>query len=140
MLITKAEEVMSDRKSVIMLIGRLLMSTLFLFVGITEVQRQWASVVTDAAGHQHRRRAAGDGHDNMWSKLSEFVLSIPFVLGFKSKATALLLAVVLVLEALVSWLWFMSDVSCLIDISRGPRYSSCIVLPPAQHWVQDSRS
>ena len=38
MLITKAEEVMSDRKSLVMLVGRLLMSTLFLYVGVTEVR------------------------------------------------------------------------------------------------------
>jgi alanyl-tRNA synthetase len=124
MLMTKAEEVMSDRKSVVMLLGRLLMSTLFLYVGITEVQRQWASVTTDASGHQHHQRAKGDGHDNMWSKLCEFILSIPFVLGFKSKITAILLAVVLVLEALVSWLWFFSDVrACTLNDPR------CIICP-----------
>eukprot|EP00038_Savillea_parva_P011681 m.199306 g.199306 ORF g.199306 m.199306 type:complete len:308 (-) comp20710_c0_seq1:121-1044(-) len=111
LLMTKAEEVMSDRKSVMMLVGRLLMSTLFLFVGISEVRRQWNSVIYDAAGHEHRRRAAGDGHDNMWSKLLEFLFSIPFVLGFKSKPTAIVLAVILVLEACVSWLWFMSKLN-----------------------------
>mmetsp|Transcript_23450 Transcript_23450/g.61414 ORF Transcript_23450/g.61414 Transcript_23450/m.61414 type:complete len:310 (+) Transcript_23450:250-1179(+) len=111
LLITKAEEVMSDRKSLVMLVGRLLMSSLFLYVGVTEVIRQYNSVIYDSEGHQHRRRAAGDGHDNMWSKLSEFVLSIPFVLGYKSKGTAILLAIVLVMEAMFSWLWFLSNLN-----------------------------
>lgn len=80
------------------------------YVGYTEVKRQWESVYTDSAGHVHHRRAAGDGHDNMWSKLTEFTLSIPFIVGFKSNLTARLLALVLILEAMVSWLWFLSPV------------------------------
>lgn len=50
LLLSSVEE-MTDSKSVAMLAGRLLMSTLFLFVGWSEVVRQWNSVWSDAEGH-----------------------------------------------------------------------------------------
>lgn len=85
-------------------------STLFLFVGYTEIKLQLDATVTDSHGNIHRRRASGDGHDNMVSKLVEFALSLPFTVGLKSKTTASCLAGVLILEALTSWLWFLSKV------------------------------
>jgi len=110
LLLSSVEE-MTDSKSVAMLAGRLLMSTLFLFVGWSEVVRQWNSVWSDAEGHVHHLRKRGDGHDNMWSKLAEFALCLPFVVGFKTKLTARLLAAVVFLEAFVSWSWFLSKLN-----------------------------
>ena len=40
------------------------------YVGITEIKRQWVESHADATHH----RPKGDGHDNMWAKLIEFVL------------------------------------------------------------------
>ena len=40
------------------------------YVGITEIKRQWVESHADAGHH----RPKGDGHDNMWAKLIEFVL------------------------------------------------------------------
>lgn len=47
----------------------------------------------------------------MWSKLAEFALCLPFVVGFKTKLTARLLAAVVFLEAFVSWSWFLSKLN-----------------------------
>jgi hypothetical protein len=43
------------------------------FVGITEINRQLDSVETHD-GHVHRKRAEGDGHDQITFKLLEFLL------------------------------------------------------------------
>eukprot|EP00048_Salpingoeca_helianthica_P017677 m.238516 g.238516 ORF g.238516 m.238516 type:complete len:283 (+) comp21827_c0_seq1:3-851(+) len=101
---------MSTRKSALMLAGRLLMSVLFLYVGITEIQRQLESTV-EHDGHVHHRRAHGDGHDNLYCKVAEFVFSLPLVVGFKTVFVSRALAAVLVIEALTSWLWFLSDLN-----------------------------
>ena len=92
-------------------------STLFLFVGYTEIKRQMDATVTDSSGNIHRRRASGDGHDSMVPKLIEFALSLPFTVGLKSKTTARCLAGVLILEALTSWVWFYSPVRALGEYS-----------------------
>jgi hypothetical protein len=52
-----------------------------LFVGVGELKRQWNSVWTDGQGVVHHDRKKGDGHDNMWSKLVEFALCVPFIVG-----------------------------------------------------------
>jgi uncharacterized membrane protein YphA (DoxX/SURF4 family) len=80
-------------------------------VGFTEIKRQWESVTVDAEGHEHHSRAAGDGHDNMWAKLIEFALCLPFIVGYKTTASARALALVLALEAFVSWSWFASKLN-----------------------------
>jgi len=95
---------MSTRKSAIMLVGRLFMSVLFLYVGVTEIQRQLAN----SEQHHHRH---GDGHDNLPCKLIEFLLSLPLVVGFKTNLVARLLAIVLVAEAFSSWSWWTSDLN-----------------------------
>jgi uncharacterized membrane protein YphA (DoxX/SURF4 family) len=67
------------------------------------VKRQLAlSTGLDHFGHHHAR-PAGDGHDNIWPKLTEFTLAIPFVIGFKMRATSLLLALTMLLEAFIYW-------------------------------------
>jgi uncharacterized membrane protein YphA (DoxX/SURF4 family) len=82
---------------------RVLISSLFLFVGYGEIKRQieWSSGF-DHGGHVHRR-AEGDGHNNMWPKLFEFALTLPFVIGFKTRYAASAIALCLVLEALIYW-------------------------------------
>eukprot|EP00049_Salpingoeca_infusionum_P019038 m.359865 g.359865 ORF g.359865 m.359865 type:complete len:299 (-) comp18781_c0_seq1:439-1335(-) len=98
---------MGTKKSIVMLIGRLLLSSLFIFIGYKEVMRQLANTVQHD-GHVHHRRPAGDGHDAMWYKLLEFGLSIPFSIGFKTTGVARLLALVLVIEACTAWSWWSS--------------------------------
>jgi uncharacterized membrane protein YphA (DoxX/SURF4 family) len=91
------------RLSVALLLVRVLISSLFLFVGYGEIKRQieWSSGF-DHGGHVHRR-AEGDGHNNMWPKLFEFALTLPFVIGFKTRYAASAIALCLVLEALIYW-------------------------------------
>lgn len=93
----------SKKLSVILLIVRILISSLFIFVGYGEIKRQiqWSSGVVHH-GHRHSR-PKGDGHDQMWPKLAEFALSLPFIVGFKTKAVSFALATCLVLEALIYW-------------------------------------
>ncbi|EGD72943.1 hypothetical protein PTSG_04675 [Salpingoeca rosetta] len=101
---------MTNRKSAFMLAGRLLLSTLFVWVGVKEIQRQMENTI-ERNGHVYRRRPVGDGHDAMWYKLLEFALSIPFMLGLFTSAAARALACVLLLEALTAWAWWRSTLS-----------------------------
>jgi len=91
-----------------------------LFVGYTEIKLQLDATVTDSHGNSHRRRASGDGHDSMVPKLIEFALSLPFTVGLKSKITARCLAGVLILEALTSWIWFLSKVRAQLKVLGCP--------------------
>ena len=93
----------SARLSVVLLVVRVLLSTLFLYVGYGEIKRQvqWSSGV-EHHGHVHKR-ADGDGHNNMWPKLAEFTLALPFVVGYKTHRAAAAIALCLVLEALIYW-------------------------------------
>eukprot|EP01108_Squamamoeba_japonica_P001897 TRINITY_DN184_c0_g2_i2.p1 TRINITY_DN184_c0_g2~~TRINITY_DN184_c0_g2_i2.p1 ORF type:complete len:335 (+),score=118.60 TRINITY_DN184_c0_g2_i2:24-1007(+) len=103
----------SARLSVVLLIVRMLLSTLFLYVGYMEVKRQlmWNQGVVHH-GHVHHR-AAGDGHNNMWPKLAEFALALPFVVGFKTHIAAAAIAICLTLEALIYWNWLSAASSSL---------------------------
>jgi len=93
----------SKRSSLALLLARLLISSLFLFVGYGEISRQIALTQFFVhQGHVHER-PSGDGHDSMWPKLVEFALCLPFVVGFQTKNVARLLALSLSLEALVYW-------------------------------------
>mmetsp|Transcript_45705 Transcript_45705/g.112018 ORF Transcript_45705/g.112018 Transcript_45705/m.112018 type:complete len:328 (-) Transcript_45705:97-1080(-) len=109
----------TTRVSIALLVVRLLISSLFLFVGYGEVQRQrrWASGVVHGHGaHQHvHKRPAGDGHDQMWLKVIQALLSLPFAVGFKTRWTARALATALVTEALIYWRWW----STLLSIWYG---------------------
>jgi uncharacterized membrane protein YphA (DoxX/SURF4 family) len=92
---------LTTRISLALLLVRVLISSLFLFVGYGEIKRQW--VMTHDTDHNHYHRPEGDGHNNMWPKLFEFTLTLPFVIGFKTSWVALGIAVCLVLEALIYW-------------------------------------
>ena len=48
----------------------------------------------------------GDGHDVVWPKAVELLLSVPFILGFETAAVSRLLASSLVLEAVYAWSWW----------------------------------
>jgi len=93
----------SQKLSISLLIVRILMSTLCFFIGYGEIKRQLAlNYSTDIFGHHHAR-PPGDGHDNIWPKLLEFTLAIPFVIGFKMRMSSLLLAAVMLAEAFIYW-------------------------------------
>lgn len=51
----------------------------------------------------------GDGHDVVWPKAVELLLSVPFTLGFRTRQVSRLLAASLVLEALYAWSWWRID-------------------------------
>jgi hypothetical protein len=93
----------TTRMSVVLLIARVLISSLLIYVGYGEVSRQVlvivvfvffflfihvtsyirCSQIAMSAGVQHgghlHMRPEGDGHNNMWPKLVEFSL-VPFLL------------------------------------------------------------
>eukprot|EP01116_Phalansterium_solitarium_P022869 TRINITY_DN772_c0_g1_i2.p2 TRINITY_DN772_c0_g1~~TRINITY_DN772_c0_g1_i2.p2 ORF type:complete len:323 (+),score=143.78 TRINITY_DN772_c0_g1_i2:105-1073(+) len=95
------------RTSIILLVVRLLMSSLFLYVGYGEIKRQMEVNVHLAqhSGHGHHH-ANEDGHNQMWLKVLQFLLSLPFVIGFKTKWAASALAACLFTEAFVYWSWW----------------------------------
>jgi len=76
-----------------LLSGRLLISTVFCFVGFFETRRV-------LGGHLHN---PPDGHDVLWPKLIQLVLVIPFTLGYKTTLVTELLALSMVLEAMTEW-------------------------------------
>jgi len=103
----------SRRTSVILLIVRLLISSLFLFVGYGEITRQLrsgSSVSHGGHGHAHgHQRPDGDGHNQMWLKVLQFSLCLPFVVGWKTYTAGIGLAMCLITEALVYWRWWDSN-------------------------------
>ena len=48
----------------------------------------------------------GDGHDVVWPKAVELLLSVPFILGFRTAAVSRLLASSLIVEAFYAWSWW----------------------------------
>jgi len=90
--------VLSNNISVAVLIGRLLIAVLFLYVGLHELHRLLFEPFTPYL--------PGDGHDVVWPKAVELLLSVPFILGFETVAVARLLAFSLVLEAFYAWSWW----------------------------------
>ena len=89
---------MSNNVSLGLLFGRLLIAVLFLYVGLSELHRLLFQPFTPYL--------PGDGHDVVWPKAVELVLSLPFILGCKTETVSRLLAVSLVLEALYAWSWW----------------------------------
>merc|ERR1719353_553285 len=83
---------LSDRTSLALLFGRLLIAVLFLYVGLSELHRLLFQPFTPYL--------PGDGHDVIWPKAVELLLALPFILGVKTEVVARLLAASLVLEAL----------------------------------------
>jgi alanyl-tRNA synthetase len=88
---------LSNRLSVALLFGRLLIAVLFLYVGLSELHRLLFQPFTPYL--------PGDGHDVVWPKAVELILAVPFILGFQTVAVSRLLAASLVLEALYAWSW-----------------------------------
>ncbi|KOO26596.1 hypothetical protein Ctob_013448, partial [Chrysochromulina tobinii] len=89
---------LSNRLSVALLFGRLLIAVLFLYVGLSELHRLLFQPFTPYL--------PGDGHDVVWPKAVELILAVPFILGFQTVAVSRLLAASLVLEALYAWSWW----------------------------------
>ncbi|PRW45162.1 hypothetical protein C2E21_6125 [Chlorella sorokiniana] len=89
-------------KSAVLLAGRLLTALLFVYVGISQLQRVLARDFILAAHMPHSRLFEQDGHDNNFLLL-EFVLALPFAVGYKTEAVGRLLAATLAAEALTCW-------------------------------------
>lgn len=123
----------SLRQSAAIAMGRALMGAVFLFAGYSEVRRQLASVRRDGghgrAARVHRMRARGDGHDQMWAKLSECALSLPLVMGWQTRRAAAGLATLCALEALVQWPWWLYY--CGDPYHLGPYYA----ISAREHFV-----
>jgi len=88
----------STRLSVALLLGRLLIAVLFLYVGLSELHRLLFNPFTPYL--------PGDGHDVVWPKAVELLLSLPFTLGWRTQHVSRLLAASLILEALYAWSWW----------------------------------
>eukprot|EP00727_Mastigamoeba_balamuthi_P013977 m51a1_g9201 hypothetical protein (316) ;mRNA; r:109972-111048 len=86
----------STAMSAALLAVRLLIAGLFLVVGWGEVSRQLYTA-------REHLRPPGDGHDQLWMKVLQFALALPFTVGFKTEISALLLSVALLVEAIVFW-------------------------------------
>ncbi|KAL4436580.1 hypothetical protein ABPG75_003719 [Micractinium tetrahymenae] len=84
-------------KSLVLLLGRLLMASLFLFL-----QRVIARDFILWKHMPHSKLWEQDGHDNNWLLL-EFVLAIPFAVGYKTSGVARALAATLAAEAVTCW-------------------------------------
>ena len=65
----------SERLSLALLFGRLLIAVLFLYVGLSELHRLLFQPFTPYL--------PGDGHDVVWPKAVELLLALPFILGVK---------------------------------------------------------
>jgi len=89
---------LSNQLSLAVLAGRLLIASLFLYVGLNELHRLLFEPFTPYL--------PGDGHDVVWPKAVELLLSVPFILGFETAAVSRLLALSLVLEAFYAWSWW----------------------------------
>lgn len=93
------------RTSAVLLVVRVLISSLFLFVGYGEIKRQW---MMDHNDHGHRHGHIGDGHNQMWLKVLQFAWSVPFIIGFKTTIASFALAACCITEALVYWQFWNS--------------------------------
>ena len=87
----------SGKDSAILLVSRLLLTSLFIWAGQAEIRRQLASVHDDGRGHQVHDRPDGDGHDQLWAKTAQFLCSLPLCLGLRTKTSCSALATVCVL-------------------------------------------
>lgn len=105
-LVLEAKRTMSTQKSLLMLIGRLFMSSLFLYVGINEVKIQFKFQFDEEFRNSYR--GSTDGHNNMPAKLLEFMFCLPFIVGYRTNVVCRLLSLVLLYEAVSSWMWFLS--------------------------------
>ena len=97
LLLERAPEV-TTRLSLALLLARMLIAVLFLYVGCSELNRLIFQPFTPYL--------PGDGHDVVWPKAVQLLLSVPFTLGFRTTAVARLLALSLVLEAFYAWAWW----------------------------------
>lgn len=91
----------SNKMSVLLLVSRILIAGLFIFVGFGEIKRQLAGGIVHK-DHIHKR-PPGDGHDQLWLKVVEFTIALPFLFGLKTTLVSLLLGVSLVLESVIYW-------------------------------------
>ena len=92
----------SARKSAVLLLGRLLLTALFAYVGITQVQRIVARDYILFQHTPHSQLWERDGHDNNWLLL-EFALALPLGIGLWTGPVARLLAGTLAAEAATCW-------------------------------------
>ena len=87
------------RKAAFLLAGRVMLGMLFVFSGVAQVRRLAARDFTlfwNDSGHHD------DEHDNNWL-LAQFVLAVPFALGFQTRSVARILSACLALEAALCW-------------------------------------
>lgn len=94
-------EAKSPKRSALLLVSRLLMCSLFIWVGVQELSR--LAVTEVHHGNHVHRRAKGDGHASFWPKVFQFLFALPLMLGLKTTYVARALAAVLAFEALFYW-------------------------------------
>ena len=94
MLLEKAVHI-SPTASMFLLCGRLLIASLFFYVGCEELHRLYFEPYT--------KYLPGDGHDLIWPKCVQILLALPFAFGWRVSTVSRLLAVSLTLEAFYAW-------------------------------------
>mmetsp|Transcript_14171 Transcript_14171/g.36369 ORF Transcript_14171/g.36369 Transcript_14171/m.36369 type:complete len:391 (+) Transcript_14171:154-1326(+) len=97
----------SRKRSLALLFGRVLMSFLFIYVGLNQLKRVMLRDMALWSQETWRRGGVQDGHDNNWLLL-EFILALPFAVGFKTEVVSRLLALTLALEAWTCWPFWSS--------------------------------
>lgn len=86
------------KKSAVLLFGRVLMAGLFFYIGYLQLE-----FIRENAGKEAEPLAySADGHNNNWVLL-QLALSVPFLFGFHTRKACLLLALVLLAEAVTCW-------------------------------------
>jgi uncharacterized membrane protein YphA (DoxX/SURF4 family) len=102
-------EKFSKKMSAVLLVARLLISSLFLFVGYGEISRQIVLSQGVHHGNHFHKMNDNDGHNSMWPKIAEFALALPFTVGFQTKNVSRGLALSLLLEATIYWQFWLPN-------------------------------
>ena len=99
---TGAAAAVSFVPSSLLLVGRLLMATIFFYAAGSELGRVLVPAHLSDIDPD-------DPHNVIWPKLVEVALAIPFVLGYRTFASARALACTLAVEAVTCWQFWTVD-------------------------------
>lgn len=104
-------------------------------MGYGEIKRQLFESTVMHGGHQHRRRAEGDGHDNIWPKLLEFLFALPFVVGFQVGQWTQLSLVLPFIDCFQE-----RRPGALVTAGRYTLPTHTLLTPPSPHHLKPNRT
>lgn len=100
LILEKKDERSATRRSVALLVGRVLMASMFIYVGYVQLERLGDPDAPNTAARPQIHTADGRGNPLVFL---QFALGLPFLMGFRFRATTWALIACLVMEALVYW-------------------------------------